>query len=99
MSDQSELDQLREAVADLLHQFSYPIVTKDGPAFSTGGLSALEMGFKVLGWTDPHQVPELKCDEPGCLDHAVSGVPTEAGYRRLCTDHFVKICRPPTTSK
>lgn len=83
----AERDALRDTVVDLLYQFAYT-GTKDGvPALDTGGLSALEGAFDILGWDDPHLIPEQACEEPGCPRRATCGVPTATGYKRLCGDH------------
>ena len=75
---------LREALEDMCQQFAYPDL---GPSLTTGGLSALETAFAVLGWDDPHPVPERGCDEPGCTRMATCGTPSEGGYRRTCFWH------------
>ena len=50
--------ELREALLDMVWQFGR-IGTQDGKCvIRTGGLSALEQAFKVLGWDDPHYLPE-----------------------------------------
>ena len=44
----------KEALEDMAWQFGYR-GTKDGKeVIHTGGLSALETAFFVLGWDDPH---------------------------------------------
>lgn len=48
----------RDALVDMVMQFSYD-GEKDGqPVLHTGGLSALEGAFAVLGWPDPYALPE-----------------------------------------
>lgn len=47
-------DELRETVEDLVLQFAYPTTKNGVPVLTTGGLSALEGAFAVLGWDDPH---------------------------------------------
>jgi hypothetical protein len=52
------IEELRGAVEDLVCQFAYEGQTRSGlPALTTGGLSALENAFAVLGWKDPHPAP------------------------------------------
>jgi len=80
----TEVERLREALVDMVNQFAYPT---RGPKISTGGLSALEDAFEVLGWEDPHPTPERKCDEPGCDEHSTCGWPSPGGYRRTCFEH------------
>jgi hypothetical protein len=49
-------DDLIETIEDLVRQFAYP-TNKDGaPAYTAGGLSALEGAFAVLGWSDPYPI-------------------------------------------
>jgi len=79
---------LAEALEDMVYQFAYWAPGVGG--FTTGGLSALEGAFELLGWTDPHVAPEVQCDEPGCLQRATCGSPTENGYRRTCGEHCPK---------
>lgn len=51
--------ELLETIEDLVYQFAYR-GTKDGvPVLITGGLSALEGAFAVLGWDDPHPIADL----------------------------------------
>jgi hypothetical protein len=76
-----------EALEAMCRQFAYRGESKDGPTLVTGGLSALEDAFDVLEWGDNHPIPDLQCDEPGCLKEATCGMPTDAGYRRVCYDH------------
>jgi hypothetical protein len=50
----------------------------------TGGISALEEGFKALGWTDPQPRPGERCERPGCMKRF-------CGYDRgdrLCFEHL-----------
>jgi hypothetical protein len=47
-------DELRETVEDLVRQFAYRTSVDGVPAYTAGGLSALEGAFAVLGWDDPH---------------------------------------------
>lgn len=80
---------LWDALEDMVHQFAYE-GSKNGTAtLHTGGLSALEHAFGVLGWDDPHPVPERGCEYPGCANIATCGTPTPDGYKRLCIEHFM----------
>ena len=92
----SSINEWREALEDMCHQFAYHSETKNGPALSTGGLSTLENAFSLLGWDDPHLVPDGKCDALGCQKWATCGTPTPDGYKRLCYDHF-KVAGPRDT--
>ena len=58
---------------------------------STGGLSTLERAFDILGWNDPHPVPECECEVPGCHEYANCGTPTKDGYKRVCGKHFAEL--------
>lgn len=98
----TEVATLREALESMVMQFAYWV---EGPTggYWTGGLSALEDAFAVLGWDDPHPAPEAECDEPGCHKQSSCGtpVPMPTRYRRTCGDHrpeFVMcvFCRHPS---
>lgn len=82
-------EELLETVEDLVRQFAYPGRVMDGaPSLTTGGLSALEGAFAVLGWSDPYPCPEGACEHPGCTEWATCGTPTPDGYKRLCGMHY-----------
>jgi hypothetical protein len=76
-------------IADLVSMFAYKL--DDPPRISTGGLSVLEDAFEILGYDDPHPMPERQCQFEGCTKTATSGTPTEDGYRRVCLKHFEEI--------
>lgn len=81
-------DSLSEFAEDVIRQFGY--WTNGG--MSAGGLSTLEDAFAILGWEDPHPMPDMRCDEPGCMEQATVGTPRVAGriggeYRRTCHQH------------
>lgn len=78
---------MEEVIEGLLFQFAHAVSDKRKAMLATGGLSALEDGFRELGWIDPHPVPECECDEPGCHKHISCGFPTDDGYRQTCSDH------------
>ena len=86
---------LLETVEDLVRQFAIPGFIAGVPAYSTGGMSALEGAFDVLGWVDPHPVPEMACDDSQCHQWATCGVPTADGYRRVCYEHYRELNYPP----
>jgi hypothetical protein len=79
-------DRLREFAEDVARQFGY---WSDGiGGVGTGGLSTLEEAFAILGWDDPHPLPDRRCDEPGgCMKDGTMGWPSPSGYRRTCWDH------------
>lgn len=33
------------------------------------------------------------CDEPGCFEESSAGVPTDEGYRRVCSKHYHEIVK------
>lgn len=78
----------REAIEDLIMQFGYRTKKGGRLAVTTGGLSALEEGFRILGWDDPHPITDLECERDGCHDEATCGTPTPDGYKRLCYHHY-----------
>lgn len=79
---------LHSALLSMVEQFAYE-TSKDGaPAYFTGGLSALEEAFSVLGWSDPQPAdPDAGCDVPGCPRFSSMGTPTPDGYKRFCGTH------------
>jgi hypothetical protein len=83
----------REALEGMVTQYAYWSDSAGG--YTTGGLSALEDAFAVLGWTDPMPAPESRCDEPDCMRYASCGWPTRpggtgpnGGYRQTCGEHM-----------
>ncbi len=81
-----EVKRLKETLEDMCYQFASWSDSKGGHC--TGGLSALEDAFEILGWTDPHPAPKSCCQEKGCKKQATCGTPTADGYKRLCIEHF-----------
>ena len=86
------LAALRAALEDMVRQFAYWSNSAGG--IYTGGLSALEEAFDVLGWDDPYPLPDRRCDEPGCMEDGTMGWPTRpggtglnGGYRTTCWGH------------
>ena len=79
-------ERLHEVALDCAIQFGYWSDSTGG--LWTGGLSTLEMLFGVLGWEDPHPMPELRCDESGCLGRYTCGWNSPTGYRRTCGHHM-----------
>jgi hypothetical protein len=85
-------EALRAALEDAARQFGYWSDKAGG--VGTGGLSTLENIFDLLGWEDPHPLPDRRCDEPGCMEDGTMGWPTRpggtgpnGGYRRTCFEH------------
>ena len=88
-----EPEEIKEFAEDVAYQFGYYFPIKDMLYISTGGLSTLERAFDILGWNDPHPVPECECEVPGCHEHATCGTPTKDGYKRVCGKHFAELTR------
>ena len=88
-----EPEEIKEFAEDIAYQFGYYFPIKDILYISTGGLSTLERAFWILGWNDPHPVPECECEFPGCHKHATCGTPTKDGYKRVCGKHFAELTR------
>ena len=86
-----EADAVREALEVMVYQFAYDTVKDGQPALMTGGLSALEDAFDVLGWDDPYIIPDpVWCDapvEPRCPLKIHQGTPTLSGYKHYCLEH------------
>lgn len=90
----AEVERLRTGLEDMTRQFAY--WSEGAGGYWTGGLSALEEAFELLGWDDPQPAPEARCDEPGCLKTDTCGWPSRpggtgpnGGYRRTCYEHMV----------
>lgn len=45
--------KLRDALLDMTYQFAYEGTKGGKDVYHTGGLSALEHAFDILGWADP----------------------------------------------
>ena len=88
-----EPEEIKGFAEDVAYQFGYYFPIKDILYISTGGLSTLEWAFRILGWNDPHPVPECECEFPGCHKHATCGTPTKDGYKRVCGKHFAELPR------
>ena len=85
----AKIKELQDALEGMVLQFAYP--SDNPPRISTGGLSALEYAFKVLGWPDPKLTPEYCCQYGRCKRVATCGTPTKKGYKRVCGEHFRKL--------
>lgn len=85
----------KDIIIDLVQQFAYQTKLAGIPAYTTGGLSALESAFDYLKWRDPYPCPENKCDL--CNEWASCGTPTPKNYTksymRVCGKHFSQIQR------
>lgn len=93
--------KLRDALEDMVMQFGHRGVKGGKPIIWTGGLSALEYAFVVLGWEDPKYLPEegYTCEVFGCMEEDTSGLRWGDLYLRLCSKHghdcFLEKERPP----
>lgn len=85
----TQVDTYRDALIDMVHQFAYESTKDDHACIFTGGLSVLEHAFGVLGYDDPYMTPARECDVDDCHQHAHCGTPTDDGYKRLCTKHYI----------
>ena len=94
-----EPEEIKGFAEDVAYQFGYYFPIKDMLYISTGGLSTLERAFDILGWNDPHHVPECECEVPGCHEHATCGTPTKDGYKRVCGKHFAELAREEAALK
>ena len=88
-----EPEEIKEFAEDVAYQFGYYFPIKDILYISTGGFSTLEWAFQILGWNDPHPVPECECEVPGCHEYANCGTQTKDGYKRVCGKHFAELAR------
>ena len=85
-----EGDEYKDALEDMVYQFAYQW---DGsgnrpPSLGTGGLSALEYAFRVLGWPDPCPQPDSSCDIKRCQKWPQAGIPFQNGdYLNVCSEH------------
>lgn len=78
---------MKEFANDVACQFGYYCQNKGRLHITHGGLSTLEWAFDILGWENPHPVPECECEIDGCHEHATCGANTADGYKRMCGKH------------
>ncbi len=88
--DAVEVDDMRAFAKDVAYQFGYYCQNKGRLHITHGGLSTLEEAFDILGWDNPHPVPECECEITGCHEHATCGMPTKDGYKRMCSKHCLE---------
>ena len=84
-------NDLVEFAEDVAYQFGYYCQNKGRLCITHGGLSTLELAFDILGWENPHPVPECECEIDGCHENATCGTPTKYGYKRVCYKHWSEI--------
>lgn len=85
--DAVEAEDMRAFAEDVAYQFGYYCQNGGRLHITHGGLSTLEWAFDILGWENPHPVPEFECEIDGCHEHATCGAPTNDGYKRMCGKH------------
>lgn len=90
--DAVEVADMREFAKDVAYQFGYYCQNGGRLHITHGGLSTLECAFDILGWENPHPVPECECEIEGCHEHATCGTPTADGYKRMCGKHYCNHC-------
>ena len=90
--DAVEVAEMREFAEDVACQFGYYCQNGGRLHITHGGLSTLEWAFDILGWENPHPVPECECQIEGCHEHATCGAPTADGYKRMCGKHYRNNC-------
>lgn len=88
--DAVEVDDMREFAKDVAYQFGYYCQNGGRLHITHGGLSTLEWAFDILGWENPHPVPECECEIDGCHEHATCGAPTADGYKWMCSKHYLE---------
>jgi hypothetical protein len=88
--DAVPMDDMKEFAADVAYQYGYYGQYNGRLHIGHGGLSTLEWAFDILGWDNPHPVPEFECEIDGCHEHATCGAPTSDGYKRMCGKHFAE---------
>jgi hypothetical protein len=86
LTEIERLQNVEAALEDMCYQFGGWHDKKGG--LMTNGLSVLEYAFGVLGWNEPHPVPAMECDEPGCHKQRSCGWPSKTGYRNTCGEHY-----------
>ena len=94
-----EPEEIKEFAADVAYQFGRYFPMDGTLRLWAGGLSTLEWAFRILGWNDPHPVPECECEVPGCHEHATCGTQTKDGYKRVCGKHFAELYREEAVLK
>lgn len=86
-----------QVLEHMVFQFGYRAVKNGKPVIHTGGLSALEGAFEVLGWDDPHYLPEegFTCEVVGCMNEDTVGMHwgNSKLYLRLCSEHHMQASR------
>jgi len=86
-------EELQDALEDMVDQFAYRTTKGRRLNQNTGGLSALEHAFHVLGWDDPHYIkgrPDFAgCDVKICYEWSRGTGRWDGMYLALCSDHLL----------
>ena len=64
--DAVEVADMKEFAEDVAYQFGYYCQNGGRLHITHGGLSTLKWAFNILGWDNPHPVPECECQIDGC---------------------------------
>lgn len=75
----------RETIEDLVRQFACVTIVDGVLCYTTGGLSALEGAFAVLGWSDPWPITATAPPPPPDRATAQSPPPRTVRVARLRT--------------
>lgn len=83
-------DDTRDALIGMVWQLAYRGTRRGKLILYTGGLSALEYAFDVLGYSDPYYVDEEDnaCEVVGCHKWATAGDNWGDLYLRVCSKHL-----------
>lgn len=82
-------EDYKDALEGVLWQVGHRFSRKRGIYISSGALSDVEYGFKVMGWSDPRKVPlENACDIVGCFEWPSGQGPWDGLYVCLCPAHW-----------
>lgn len=102
MAHADDCCKYKDALEDMVDQFSHRSNDDKRRWMTTGGLSALEHAFAGLGWDDPHYVEHGGCEIDGCVKWSTCVGPYPrslaredvgkdrkmVGFGFLCGDHY-----------
>jgi hypothetical protein len=81
----------RDLLEAMVNQFAQSTEKGGRAAIWSGGLGVLERAFAMLGYADPHLVPERECEQEGCYAFATAGTSTPDGDKQLCYAHYASL--------
>lgn len=93
-AEHNRAEEYYAALEGMVYQFAYRYDGhgRVGPSLGTGGMSALEDAFYILGWSDPQYFPGESCDILKCQKWPQAGVPIPNGdYWNVCSDHSAEL--------